>query len=287
MGGWAVRVLVVLLLAVLILAGCGGASSGGGGQAPGGVAGVTPSSDPAEVLRSYLGAVGRGDFEAARALLEHPSVVAWPLAGAANPPRDAFTLENVRVEERFVETPGEVGCLARAYLRPGPRAQEFGAGREGEWRFAFYLVKGPSGWRVWWGGPVSEERASYLASRPVPFQNVKCDLPPQCTPGQQYRLSFDYSPPPLSVWVENLSVLFQSMPDVSNFPYRYETVWSVWQPGSAGKPEVGKRFELTEEVDEEAKPGHYRIYLCLGEDPGSVLRQPLPPYVVEVTVQGR
>jgi hypothetical protein len=283
--------MILLLLAGLALGGCGGGSTpaggGGGLGTPGGTAGVVPSSDPAEVLRSYLVAVGRGDFEAAKALLDHPSALAWPGVGAMNIPKDAFTLENVRVEERFVESPGEVGYLARAYLKPGPKAQEFGAGREGEWRFAFYLVKSGNAWRVWWGGPVSEDRASYLATRPVPFQNVKCDLPPQCKPGQQYRLSFDYSPPPLSAWVENLSVLFQSMPDVPNYPYRYETVWSVWQPGSAGKPEVGKRFELTEEVDEDAKPGHYRIYLCLGEDPGSVLRQPLPPYVVEVTGEGR
>lgn len=277
------------LAAGLVAAGCGGHSSTGGAGQPGasvGTPGAGLSSDPAEVLRSYLTAVGKGDFETAKTLLDNPSAVAWPGAGGTNPPKDAFSLRDIQVEERFVESPNEVGYLARAYLKPGPKAQEFGTGKEGQWRFAFYLVKSGDAWKVWWGGPVSEDRASYLATRPVPFQNVTCDLTTQCKAGQEYRLSFDYAPPPLSAWVENFSVLFQSTPDVSNYPYSYECIWSVWQPGSGGTREVGKHFDLTTTVDEEAKPGHYRIYLCLGEDPTSVMRQPLPPYVVEVVGGG-
>ncbi|MGB9920947.1 MAG: hypothetical protein ACPLPT_09545 [Moorellales bacterium] len=252
------------------------------------------------VVEQYLKAIGRSDYKAAAGYLEDPRAMVWPGVGlleetfSAKVPADVVRLTNIGAGPTFsVSARGdEVGCLARAHVAPGKEAQRWGIGQEGDWRFAFYLIRREGGWRLARGVPLSQELADYLEGDRSPFRNVASELPEAAERNRGYRVAFDLELPKALASVEEVSVAFLPEPGSENYPQGYETAYSVYWSGPGGQRMRVERFELSDQpgpdgfilgpvvLDEEMPPGKYRVYLGLGTSPP--LYWAIPPYVVTV-----
>lgn len=288
------KLLLVFMSLLFVIAGCGrggtGAAPGGAGPPPGGsqsAAGGAALSRPEAVVENYLAAIGRSDYKTAAACLEHPKAVIWPGVGLleatfnAKVPPDVVRVSNIAAGPTFAVSPrgDEVGCLARAHVAPGKEAHRWGIGQEGDWQFAFYLIKRGEGWRLARGMPLSKELADYLEGSRNPFQNVVSQVPEVAERGKEYKLAFDLELPKALSSVEEVNVAFLPEPDTEKYPYAYETAFSTYYY-DGGQKKLLRHFDQTAEIDPEMPPGKYRIYLGLGVKPP--LYWPIPPYVVNV-----
>lgn len=287
--------LILILLLLFLVAGCGRggpeSARGGEGQAPTGnqaAVGSAAPGRPEAVVERYLEAIGRSDYKTAAGYLEHPQALVWPGIGAmeaafgAKVPPDVVRLTNIAAGPTFsVSARGdEVGCLARAHVAPGREAQRWGIGQEGDWRFAFYLIKREGGWRLARGMPLPQELADYLEGDPNPFQNVASEMPAVVERGKGYKLAFDLHLPKALASVEEVDVALLPEPGTEKYPYSYETAFSTYWYGPGGQKNQMGHFDQSVEIDPEMPPGKYRLYLGLGTNPP--LYWAIPPYVVTV-----
>jgi hypothetical protein len=268
-----------------LAAGCGRSSPGG---TPGGGAPKPAANSPEQVVTAYLNTIGRSDYRRAAGYLEHPRAVVWPGVGlleatfSAKVPPDVVRLSNISAGPTFtVSARGdEVCCLARAHIAPGKEAYRWGIGQEGDWRFAFYLIKRNGNWRLARGMPLPQELADYLAGNRNPFQNVVSQVPAVVERGKGYKLAFDLHLPKALASVEEVNVAFLPEPGTAKYPYSYETAFSTYWYGPGGQKNQMGHFDQTLEIDPEMPPGKYRLYLALGTKP--LLYWAIPPYVVTV-----
>jgi predicted small lipoprotein YifL len=276
---------LVILALLFFIAGCG---RSGPGAAPGGGAPKPAANSPEQVVTAYLNAIGRSDYRRAAGYLEHPQAAVWPGVGlleetfSAKVPPDVVRLTGVAAGPTFtVSAQGdEVCCLARAHIAPGKEAHRWGIGQEGDWQFAFYLIKRDGGWRLARGMPISTELADYLAGNRNPFQNVVSQVPAVAARGKEYKLAFDLHLPKALAFVEEVDVALLPEPGTEKYPYSYETAFSTYWYGPGGQKNLMGHFDQTVEIDPEMPPGKYRLYLGLGTGPP--LYWAVPPYVVTV-----
>lgn len=286
--------LLLLVVLSLLVAGCG---RGGPGPAPGGVNSAPPSNEPAAgtepgrpeaVVKGYLEAIGRSDYKMAQDYLEHPRALVWPGIGAleaafgAKVPPDVVRVSNVSAGTVFSASDrgDEVGCLARAHVAPGREGQRWGIGQEGDWRFAFYLIKREAGWRLARGMPIPQQLADYLEGGRNPFRNVASQLPEVAERGHGYRVAFDLELPKALSFVEEVDIAFLPEPYTEGYPRLFETAFSTYYYDTGGQKKLLSHFDQAVEIDPEMPSGKYRIYLGLGTKPP--LYWPIPPYVVTI-----
>jgi hypothetical protein len=289
------KVLLVFISLLFVIAGCGrggtGAAPGGSAPPPGGgqsPAGGAVARQPEAVVENYLAAVGRGNYKEAAALLEHPKAAVWPGVGLleetfnAKVPPDVVRVSNIAAGPAFTAGPrgDEVCCLVRAHVAPGKEAQRWGIGQEGDWRFAFFLIKRDESWRLARGMPLSQGLADYLEGGLDPFRNVVSQVPEAAERGREYKLAFDLELPKALSSVEEVNVAFLPEPGTEKYPYAYETAFSTYYYDVGGQKKMLSHFDQTAEIDPEMPPGKYRIYLGLSTKPP--LYWPIPPYVVTV-----
>lgn len=288
---------LVILALLFFIASCGRSSPEG---APGAEAPRPTANSPEQVVAAYLNAIGRSDYKAAAAFLEHPRAVVWPGVGLleaafnAKVPPDVVRVTNVAAGPVLAVSPrgDEVCCLARAHVAPGKEAGRWGIGQEGDWQFAFYLLKRGEAWQLARGMPLSPELAAYLQGGRSPFRNVVSQVPEVVERGKEYKLSFDLELPKALSSVEEVSLVFLPEPGTEKYPYAYETAFSTYWYGPGGQRKQVDHFELTGQpgpdgvirgpvtLDAEMSPGKYRVYLGLGTKPP--LYWAIPPYVVSV-----
>ncbi|MGO0122333.1 hypothetical protein [Desulfothermobacter acidiphilus] len=302
------KLLFVLMSLLFVIAGCGrggtGAAPGGSGPPPGSgqsPAGGAALARPEAVVENYLAAIGRSDYRTAASCLEHPKAVVWPGVGlleatfnAKVPPDDVVRVSNIAAGPTFTVSPrgDEVGCLARAHVAPGKEAYRWHIGQEGDWQFAFYLIKRDEGWRLARGMSLPQELADYLEGNRNPFQNVVSQVPAVVERGKGYELAFDLHLPKALAAVEEVSIAFMPEPGTEKYPYSYETAFSTYWYGPGGQKMQVSHFELADRPgpdgviwgpvtpDAAMPPGKYRFYLGLGTNPS--LYWAVPPYVVTV-----
>ncbi|MEW6572510.1 MAG: hypothetical protein AB1374_02610 [Bacillota bacterium] len=276
---------LLILTLLFFIAGCGRGSPGG---TPGGGALKPAAHSPEQVVTAYLNAIARSNYQKAAGYLEHPKALVWPGVGlleatfSAKVPPDVVRLTGVAAGPTFtVSARGdEIGCLARAHIAPGKEAHRWGIGQEGDWRFAFYLIKRNGNWRLARGMPLPQELADYLAGNRNPFQNVVSQVPAVAERGKGCKLAFDLHLPKALASVEEVSVAFMPEPETTKYPYSYETAFSTYWYGPGGQRNQMGHFDQTVEIDPEMPPGKYRLYLGLGTNPP--LYWAVPPYVVTV-----
>lgn len=288
---------LLILTLLFFIAGCG---RGGPGAAPGGGAPKPAANSPEQVITAYLNAIGHSDYQRAAGYLEHPKAAVWPGVGLleetfkATVPPDVVRLSKVGAGPTLsVSARGdEVCCLAQAHLAPGKEAHRWGIGQEGDWRFAFYLIKRNGGWRLARGMPLPQELADYLEGNRNPFQNVVSQVPAVVERGKGYKLAFDLHLPKALAFVEEVDVALLPEPGTEKYPYSYETAFSAYSYSPEGQTMHGGHFELADRPgpdgvirgpvtpDAEMPPGKYRLYLGLGTEPP--LYWAVPPYVVTV-----
>lgn len=281
------RLLAATVTAIIIAltAGCGRSGPEG---TPDGGAPKPAANSPEQVVVAYLSAIGRSDYKRAAGYLEHPKAVVWPGVGlleatfSAKVPPDVVRVTGIVAGPTLpVSARGdEVCCLAQAHIAPGKEASRWGIGQEGDWRFAFYLIKRDSGWRLARGMPLPPAMADYLAGNRNPFQNVVSQVPAVAERGKEYKLAFDLHLPKALAFVEEVSVALLPEPKTAKYPYSYETAFSTFWYGPGGQKNQMGHFDQTVEIDPEMPPGEYRLYLGLGTKPP--LYWAVPPYVVTV-----
>ena len=270
--------LTVMLL--LYSLGCGGS-----GQEGGSPPGPHPSG-PREAVQDYLRCLDRGDYLAALSLLEDPASLAWPSGptlnrAAAEKAGDGLDLESLEVGEAWMteEGSGEFLCLASCWVKPGPAGDLFGiGGKEGNFFFAVLQRQGE--WRISRGGPIPKELYDFLSTKPMPFRNCLTTIPGEARRGEKYRVSFDLHLRRALSRVEEVSIVMAPEPGVAGYPRAFETAFSTYWYDVGGARKPLEHFDVEVEVDGEAVPGRYRLYLALGTSPQ--LLWPLPPFTVTV-----
>jgi hypothetical protein len=279
------KLLFVFMSLLFVIAGCGRSgprgASGGGAPKP-------AANSPEQVVTAYLNAIGRSDYKRAAGYLEHPKAVVWPAISAleetfsAMVPPDVVRLTGVAAGPTLsVSDQGNKACsLARAHIAPSKEAHRWGIGEEGDWRFAFYLIKRNGNWRLARGMPISTELADYLAGNRNLFQNVVSEVPAVAERGKGHKLAFDLHLPMALAFVEEVNVALLPEPSTEKYPYSYEVAFSTYWYGPGRQKNQMGHFDQTAEIDPETPPGKYRIYLGLGTEPP--LYWAVPPYVVTV-----
>lgn len=277
--GCMLALLIAVTLASPFLVSCGGGTQQdwGGGLEP---------EDPVEAVSEYLRRMDRGEYPSALALLEDPGSPVWPggtaLAKAGEEKvGDGLDLDSLQLGEAWTpqEASGQFFCLVSCGMRPGPAGDPFGvSGRDG--RFLFIVLQREGRWRINRGVLVSQQIFDYLAGKPIPFRNCSAKFPGELKRGDSYRVSFDLHLPKSLSWVEEVSFIMAPEPGTSGYPRVFETAFSTYWYDVGGVRKPVEHFDQEVEVDEEASPGYYRLYLALGTNPQ--ILWPLFPFTVKV-----
>ena len=286
------KMLLTLLVIVLLFTSCAKTSNE-----------VTLNNfDPKSVVNAYLNYINNGNYSKSFALADSKLAIVWPGIGLLE------KLTNSKINDKYVEitiehisdpvnlgnSPDEVEIVTQLYLKPTQKGKEalFPA-QEKDTFMVFYLIKRSDGFKLSKSFETDSLIANYIETNPDLFKNIKSAIPKKVKRGESGELVFDLNPAKALGNIGEVSFLLYPEPTTEGYPYNYETVFYsgddvttikirhfalIKNENSVFPDEHPEIILGPVDIDEEAKPGLYRIYLKTSQ-----ILFPIYPYIVEVS----